>query len=116
MDFNSHRPRTSNDNSNAPKALIRAVNATTQQQFYGLLKNLVSAVSKDSSNNVAIVAMAAMFFGFAAMIFAFAVMALKPATPAANPPAINLQVHPTTTVTTNQEQNQRIDPPLEPGS
>ncbi|MEH2102846.1 MAG: hypothetical protein V7K76_24490 [Nostoc sp.] len=109
MESNRRRPRNSNHKSNAPEAFLRAVNATTEQQFHGLLKNLVTAVSKDSSNNVAIVAMAAMFF-------AFAVMALKPATPAANAPAINVQVHPTTTVTTHQEQNQRIDPALEPGS
>lgn len=109
MESNRRRPRNSNHKSNAPSSFLRAVNATTQQQYHGLLKNLVTAVSKDSSNNVAIVAMVAMFF-------AFAVMALKPATPAANPPAINVQVHPTTTVTTNQEQTQRIDPPLEPGS
>ncbi|WP_445632754.1 Transmembrane protein [Nostoc sp. DSM 114161] len=110
MDFNRHRPRTSNDKLNAPKALIRAVNATTEQQFYGLLKNLVSAVSKDSSNNVAIVAIAAMFFGFA-------VMMLRPATPSVvNPPVVNVHSNPNTTVTTNQEQNQRIDSPLEPGS
>ncbi|MFN6540686.1 MAG: hypothetical protein RM021_030700 [Nostoc sp. EkiNYC01] len=108
MDFNRHRPRTYNDKLNALKALIRAVNATTQQQFYGLLKNLVSAVSQDSSNNVAIVAIAAMFFGFAVMV-------LRPATPVVQP-QINLQSNPTTTVTTHQEQNQRIDSPLEPGS
>lgn len=109
MESNRRRPRNSNHKSNAPKAFLRVVNATTEQQFHGLLKNLVSAVSKDSSNNVAIVAMAAMFF-------AFAVMALKPATPAANPPVINVQVHPTTTVTTNQEQNQRIDRGSDTGS
>jgi hypothetical protein len=101
MESDRRRPRNSNHKSTAPKAFLRAV-ATTEQQFHGLLKNLVSAVSKDSSNNVAIVAMAAMFF-------AFAVMALKPVTPAANPPAINVQVHPTTTVTTHQEQIQRIE-------
>lgn len=110
MESNRRRPRNSNHKSNAPEAFLhRAVNATTEQQFHGLLKNLVSAVSKDSSNNVAIVAMVAMFF-------AFAVMALKPATPAANPPAINVQVHPTTTVTTHQEPNQRIDRGSDTGS
>ncbi|MFN6535505.1 MAG: hypothetical protein RM021_003925 [Nostoc sp. EkiNYC01] len=108
MDFNSHRPRTSNDKLNAPEAFIRAVNATTEQQFPRLLKNLVSAVSKDSSNNVAIVAIAAMFFGFAVMV-------LRPAAPVTQP-EINLQVHPTTTVTTNQEQNQRIDRGSDTGS
>ncbi len=108
MDFNSHRPRTSNDKLNAPSSFLRAVNATTQQQYHGLLKNLVSAVSKDSSNNVAIVAMVAMFFGFAVMV-------LRPAAPVTQP-EINLQSNPTTTVTTHQEQNQRIDPPFEPGS
>ncbi|PHJ73280.1 hypothetical protein VF14_03045 [Nostoc linckia z18] len=110
MDFNRRRPRTSNDKLNAPSLFLRAVNATTQQQFYGLLKNLVSAVSKDSSNNVAIVAIAAMFFGFAVMV-------LRPATPSVvNPPAINVQSNPTTTVTTQQEQNQRIDRGSDTGS
>jgi hypothetical protein len=110
MESNRRRPRNSNHKLNAPEAFLRkAVNATTEQHFHGLLKNLVSAVSRDSSNNVAIVAMAAMFFGFAVLV-------LRPATPVVNPPVINVQVHPTTTVTTNQEQNQRIDPALEPGS
>ncbi|PHJ69132.1 hypothetical protein VF14_03065 [Nostoc linckia z18] len=104
MDFNSRRPRTSNDKLNAPEALITEVNATTQQQYHGLLKNLMTAVSKDSSNNVAIVAIVAMFFGFAVMV-------LRPTTSVAQP-EINLQSNPTTTVTTNQEQIQRIDPPL----
>jgi hypothetical protein len=108
MESNRRRPRTSNHKSNAPEAFLRAVNATNEQQFHTLLKNLMSAVSKDSSNNVAIVALAAMFF-------AFAVMVLKPATSTVNPPVINLQVHPATTVTTNQDQIQRIDPPLESG-
>lgn len=109
MESNRRRPRNSNHKSNAPSSFLRAVNTTTEQQFYGLLKHLMSAVSRDSSNNVAIVAMAAMFFGFAVLV-------LKPATPVVNPPVINVQVHPTTTVTTHQEQNQRIDPALEPGS
>ncbi|MEH1788400.1 MAG: hypothetical protein V7L23_23150 [Nostoc sp.] len=108
MDFNSYRPRTSNHKSNAPSSFLRVVNTTTQQQFYGLLKNLLSAVSKDSSNNVAIVAIAAMFFGFAVMV-------LKPAAPVVQP-QINLQSNPTTTVTTQQDQIQRIDPSFEPGS
>ncbi|WP_445634566.1 Transmembrane protein [Nostoc sp. DSM 114161] len=108
MDFNRRRPRTSNDKLNAPSSFLRAVNATTEQQFHGLLKNLMNAVNKDSSNNVAIVAMVAMFFGFGVLV-------LKPAAPVVNP-QINLQSNPTTKVTTNQEQNQRIDPPFEPGS
>lgn len=86
MESDRRRPRNSNHKSTSAEAFLhRAVNATTEQHFQELLKNLVSALSKDSSNNVAIVAMVAMFF-------AFAVMALKPATPAANPPAINVQV------------------------
>ncbi|MEH2467844.1 hypothetical protein [Nostoc sp.] len=110
MESDRRRPRNSNHKSTAPKAFLhRAVNATTEQQFHGLLKNLVSAVSKDSSNNVAIVAMAAMFFGFAVLV-------LRPAIPVVNPPVINVQVHPTTTMTTNQEQNQRIDPGSDTGS
>ncbi|MHC5677030.1 hypothetical protein [Nostoc sp.] len=87
---------------------MRLVNATTEQQFHGLLKNLVSAVSKDSSNNVAIVAMAAMFFGFAVLV-------LKPAAPVAQP-QIHLQSNPTTTVTTHQEQKQRMDTGSDTGS
>lgn len=110
MESDRRRPRNSNHKLNNPEAFLHtAANAANEQQFYTLLKNLVTAVSKDSSNNVAIVAMAAMFFGFAVMVF-------RPATPLINPPAINLQVYPTTTLTTNQEQIQRIDPPLEPGS
>lgn len=111
MNFLRRRPRNSNHKSNrffqsAGKNLPAISN---EQQFHSLLENLMTAVGKDSSNNVAIVALAAMFFGFA-------VLTLKPATPVVNPPAINLQVHPTTTVTTNHEQNQRVDSPLEPGS
>ncbi|MFN6472616.1 MAG: hypothetical protein RMY36_023485 [Nostoc sp. SerVER01] len=101
MESNRRRPRTSNDKLNAPEAFIRAVNATTEQQFPRLLKNLVSAVSKDSSNNVAIVAIAAMFFGFAVLV-------LRPTTPVTQP-AINVQSNPATTVTTQQDQIQRID-------
>ncbi|PHJ73260.1 hypothetical protein VF04_00405 [Nostoc linckia z7] len=108
MEFNRRRPRTSNDKLNAPEAFLRVVNATTEQQFHRLLKNLVSAVSKDSSNNVAIVAIAAMFFGFAVPV-------LRPATTVVQP-QINLQSNPTTTVTTQQEQIQRINRGSDTGS
>ncbi|MDZ8221416.1 MULTISPECIES: hypothetical protein [unclassified Nostoc] len=98
----SDHPRPSNFNHklNAPKAFVlRAANAEQEQQFHALLKHVMTAVSKDSSNNVAIVAITAMFF-------ALAVMVLKPSIPV--PPAI-MQSNPTTTVTTHQEQIQRID-------
>jgi len=58
-----------------------------EHQFYSLLLSLTAAVSKESSNNIAIVALAAMFFGFTIVV-------LKPATPTANPPLINQQSNP----------------------
>jgi hypothetical protein len=106
------QPRNSNLSSTSTQALLEqaAENLpTNEQQFSTLLKQLVSAVSKDSSNNVAIVAIAAMFF-------ALAMMLLKPATPVANPPAINVHSNPTTTVTIDQRQNQRIDDGADYGS
>ena len=100
MKSNHPRPRNFNHKLNAPEAFVlRAANAEQEQQFHALLKHVMTAVSKDSSNNVAIVAISAMFF-------ALAVMLLKPVV---NPAAINLQSNPTTTVTTHQEQIQRID-------
>lgn len=114
MESNRRRPRNSNHKSTSPERFLQSAAknlpaTSNEQQFYRLLKYVMTALGKDSSNNVAIVAMAAMFFGFAVLV-------LRPATPVINPPVMNVQVHPTTTVTTNQEQNQRIDPPLEPGS
>ncbi len=114
MESNRRRPRTSNQQTNAAQAFLRGVAknlpaTSNEQQFHALLKHLMSTVGKDSSNNVAIVAISAMFL-------AFALLVLKPATSPANQPLINLQIHPNTTVTTNQEQSQRIDPVLEPGS
>ncbi|MBD2211892.1 hypothetical protein H6G27_18750 [Nostoc linckia FACHB-104] len=107
------QPRNSNLNSTSTGVLLKqaAENLPTsnEQPFYTMLKQLVSAVSKDSSNNVAIVAITAMFF-------AFAVMLLKPATPVVNPRAINVHSNSTTTVTNHQEQNQRIDDGTDRGS
>ncbi|MBD2211895.1 hypothetical protein H6G27_18765 [Nostoc linckia FACHB-104] len=113
MESNRRRSRISNK-TDAAQAFLRGVAknlpaTSNEQQFHALLKHLMKVVGKDSSNNVAIVAISAMFF-------AFALLVLKPATSPANQPPINLQIHHTTTVTTNQEQNQRVDPVLEPGS
>ncbi len=112
MKFDS-QPRNSNLNSTATQVLLEQaaenLPASNEQQFFSLLKPLVSAVSKDSSNNVAIVAIAAMFFAFAAML-------VKPVTPVANSPVINVHSNPTTTVTTDQQQNQRIDDGFDAGS
>ncbi|MHC5747965.1 MAG: hypothetical protein ACYTXT_40150 [Nostoc sp.] len=113
MESDRRRPRNSHHKSTSAKGFFQraAKNlpaTSNEQQFYIFLKHLITALNKDSSNNVAIVALAAIFFGFAVMV-------LKPAAPVAQP-QINLQSNPTTTVTTNQEQIQPIDPPLEPGS
>lgn len=95
MKFDS-QPRNFNLNSTSTEVLLKqaAKNLPTsnEQQFSTLLKQLMSAVSKDSSNNVAIVAITAMFF-------ALAMMLLKPATPVpvVNPPVINVHSNPTTT-------------------
>lgn len=66
-----------------------------EQQFMQLLQLLVTAASKEGSNNVALVVIAAMFFGFL-------VLALRPAQPPVNPQLIN----PTITITTKQQQTQ----------
>ncbi|MEH2457513.1 hypothetical protein [Nostoc sp.] len=114
MKFDRRRPRNSNHKSTFAEGFFHSVaknlpTSSNEQQFYILLKHLMTAVSKDSSNNVAIVAIAAIFFAFAVMVF-------RPATPVVNLLAINMQSNPTTTVTTHQEQNQRIDRGSDTGS
>ena len=85
------KPRTSHRKLNSAGEFLRAKNSlpttSKEHQFYSLLLSLTAAVSKESSNNIAIVALAAMFFGFAILV-------LKPATPPANPPLINQQSNP----------------------
>ncbi|MDJ0674224.1 MAG: hypothetical protein QNJ36_02285 [Calothrix sp. MO_167.B42] len=89
------RPRTSDHKSTSAGKFLRVTNSlpTTckEHQFYSLLLSLTAAMSKESSNNIAIVALAAMFFGFAILV-------LKPATSPANPPLINQQSNPITTL------------------
>ncbi|WP_392476934.1 hypothetical protein [Nostoc sp. C110] len=113
MKSDRRRPRNSNHKSASSEGFFQSAGknlpaTSNEQQFHRLLKHLMTAVSKDSSNNVAIVAMAAIFFGFAVLV-------LKPAAPVAQP-QINLQSNPTITVKTQQEQNQRIDRGSDTGS
>ena len=98
-----HTPHNFYDKPASAKApmLKRAGNlgASSEQQFMQLLERLVTATSKESSNNVALVVIAAMFFGFL-------VLALRPAQSPVNSPQITFQSSPTTTITTKQQQTQ----------
>lgn len=103
-------PRNFYDNSGSAKTpmLKRADKLDTsseEQQFIQLLQHLVTVVSKEGSNNVALVVIAAMFFGFL-------VLAARPAQPPINPQQINLQNSPNTTITTQQQtQSQNYNLP-----
>ncbi|MFW9263510.1 hypothetical protein [Nostoc sp. CALU 546] len=95
-----HRtPRYSNDKPASAKTsmLKRAgkFGASGEQQFMELLQHLVTAASKEGSNNVALVVIAAMFFGFL-------VLALRPVQPPVNPQQINSTIK----ITTKQQQTQ----------
>ncbi|MFL9458018.1 hypothetical protein AB0756_39940 [Tolypothrix campylonemoides VB511288_2] len=72
---------------------------SSEQQFMQLLQHLVATTSKETSNNVALVAIAAMFFGFAVLV-------IRPDQPPVNQMPLNLQNSSTTTVTTRQQQTQ----------
>lgn len=103
-------PRNFHDKPASAKTpmLKRAANlgASGEQKFMQMLEHLVTAVSKEGSNNVALVVIAAMFFGFL-------VLALKPAQSPVNQPQIIFESSPTTTITTKQQQtqSQRHNPP-----
>lgn len=97
-----HTPRNFYDKpADAKRPMLnRAGNlgASGEQQFMQLLERLVTATSKEGSNNVALVVIAAMFFGFL-------VLALRPAQSSVKPPQI-FQSNPITTITTKQQQTQ----------
>ena len=98
-----HTPRNFHDKpADAKTSMLNRtgnLGASGEQQFMQLLGRLVTAASKEGSNNVALVVIAAMFFGFL-------VLALRPAQSSVNPPQINFQSNPTTTITTKQQQTQ----------
>jgi hypothetical protein len=96
-------------------SLLRKIDNSTPfsgvESFYQLMLHLVATLNKESSNNVALVIIAAMFFGFAALV-------LRPlsfcnAPPAINPLQTKFENNPTTKVIINikqqqtQSQNQR---------
>ncbi|GAB1544303.1 hypothetical protein NUACC21_69790 [Scytonema sp. NUACC21] len=103
MSVKRHSPRNFHDKPASAKTptLKRAGNlgVSGEQQFMQLLEHLVNAASKEGSNNVALVAIAAMFFGFL-------VIAIRPPQSPVNPPQITFQSSPTTTITTKQQQTQ----------
>jgi hypothetical protein len=78
------------------------------KQFYQLLLHLVATLSKESSNNVALVIGAAIFFGFAVFMAARPLGSCNPL-PGTNIP-IKVESNPTTTVDTqqNNSQHQRL--------
>lgn len=103
MSMKRHTPGNFHDKPASAKTpmLKRAGNlgASGEQQFMQMLERLVTAASKEGSNNVALVVIAAMFFGFL-------ILALRPAQSPVNLPQITFQSSPTTTITTKQQQTQ----------
>jgi len=87
-----HTPRNfHNKSASAKTPMLQRINnldISGEQQFMQTLKHLVTDASKESSNNVALVVIAAMFF-------TFLVFALRPTQSPVNPPQINLQSSPT---------------------
>ncbi|WP_414544817.1 hypothetical protein [Nostoc sp. CCY0012] len=103
MSMKRHTPRNFHNKpvSASTPMLKKAGNlgVSGEQQFMQMLEHLVTATSKEDSNNVALVVIAAMFFGFL-------VFALRPVSSPVSPPQITIQSHPITTITTKQQQSQ----------
>lgn len=99
MQFNTPR-NLRYKSSSAKKFLLKRLDKASEElNYHQLLQHLVTVVSKESSNNVALVVIAAMFFGFL-------VLALRPIQPHIDPTYINLQNNPTTIIITEQQQTQ----------